>query len=102
LIFRSGYLLKILGILLAIDGLGWVANSLRPQLYPSAHLGFFLCILFRWNAPSALAPDQRLEDPRSWWRILALTAFRAMAPSFAPRFDKQDRDRIMLCERRWG
>ena len=43
---RSGSIPKILGILLAIDGSGWVINSLRPYLYPSAHLGFFFIFSF--------------------------------------------------------
>jgi len=40
LIYRSGYIPWILGILLVIDGLGWVTESLRPYLFPNAHLGF--------------------------------------------------------------
>lgn len=40
LIYRSGYIPRILGILLVIDGLGWLTESLRPYLFPNAHLGF--------------------------------------------------------------
>jgi hypothetical protein len=40
LIFRSGYIPRILGIVLVIDGLGWVIDSLRPYLYPTARLGY--------------------------------------------------------------
>jgi len=40
LIFRSGYIPRILGILLVIDGLGWMISMLRPYLYPDVHLGF--------------------------------------------------------------
>lgn len=40
LIYRSGYIPRILGILLVIDGLGWVIDSLSPYLYPNAHLRF--------------------------------------------------------------
>jgi hypothetical protein len=40
LIYRSGYIPRILGILLAVDGFGWVINSLRPYLFPNAHLGY--------------------------------------------------------------
>ena len=40
LIYRSGYIPRILGILLVVDGLGWVTSSLRPYLFPNAHLGF--------------------------------------------------------------
>lgn len=39
LIYRSGYIPRILGILLVIDGFAWVINSLRPYLFPNAHLG---------------------------------------------------------------
>ena len=40
LIYRSGYIPRIIGILLALDGLGWVINPLKPYLYPNARLGF--------------------------------------------------------------
>jgi Domain of unknown function (DUF4386) len=40
LIYRSGYIPRIIGILLAINGLGWLIDSLRPYLYPNTHLGF--------------------------------------------------------------
>ena len=46
LIFRSGYIPRILGILLAIAGLGWVINGLRPYLYPTFHLEFFFVVSF--------------------------------------------------------
>jgi hypothetical protein len=40
LIFRSSYVPRVIGVLLAIDGLGWLIDTLRPYLYPKAHLGF--------------------------------------------------------------
>lgn len=40
LIYRSGYIPRILGILLVIDGLGWEIDSLSPYIYPNAHLRF--------------------------------------------------------------
>ena len=40
LIYRSTYIPRILGIVLIIDGLGWVIDSLQPYFYPNAHLGF--------------------------------------------------------------
>ena len=46
LICRSRYVPWIIGILLALDGLGWVINSLRPYLYPNANLGFFFSMSF--------------------------------------------------------
>jgi hypothetical protein len=46
LIFRSTYIPKIIGILLVIDGLGWVINSLQSYLYPNANLGFIFITFF--------------------------------------------------------
>ena len=46
LICRSRYVPWIIGILLALDGLGWVINGLRPYLYPNANLGFFFTMSF--------------------------------------------------------
>ncbi len=46
LVYRSGYIPRIIGILLAIDGLGWVIDSLRPYLYPNAHLRFLFITFF--------------------------------------------------------
>jgi hypothetical protein len=46
LIYRSGYIPKFLGILLVIDGLGWVIDSLQPYLYPNAHLRFLFVTFF--------------------------------------------------------
>jgi hypothetical protein len=46
LIYGSGYFTRIIGILLAIDGLGGVIDSLRPYPYPNAHLGFIFIAFF--------------------------------------------------------
>lgn len=46
LIFRSGYIPRIIGILLVVDGLGWLVDSLHPYLYPNAHLGFIMVTFF--------------------------------------------------------
>jgi hypothetical protein len=46
LIYRSGYIPRFIGILLVVDGLGWVITPLKPYLYPNAHLGFFVRISF--------------------------------------------------------
>jgi hypothetical protein len=46
LIYRSGYIPRIIGILLVIDGLGWEIDSLQPYLYPNAHLGFIFITFF--------------------------------------------------------
>jgi len=46
LIYRSGYIPRIIGILLVIDGVGWVITPWKPYLYPNAHFGFFFIISF--------------------------------------------------------
>ncbi len=46
LIYRSGYMPRFLGVLLVIDGLGWVIDSLQPYLYPNAHLRFLFITFF--------------------------------------------------------
>lgn len=46
LIYRSGYIPRILGVLLVIDGAGWVTDSLQPYLYPNAHLDFLFVTFF--------------------------------------------------------
>ncbi len=42
LVYRSGYIPRILGILLAIAGLGWVIYELSPFLLPAADAGFLM------------------------------------------------------------
>ncbi len=46
LIYRSGYVPRTIGILLVINGLGWLVDSLRPYFFPSAHLGFVAVTFF--------------------------------------------------------
>jgi len=46
LVYRSDYIPKIMGILLAIAGLGWVIDSLGPYLYLNANLGFIMITFF--------------------------------------------------------
>lgn len=46
LIYRSGYIPKVLGILLAIAGLGYPVYYLGPYLYPNADLGFIFITFF--------------------------------------------------------
>ncbi len=46
LIYRSGYIPWIIGVVLVINGLGWVVDSLQPYLYPNAHLGFVFATFF--------------------------------------------------------
>ncbi|MDH3646016.1 MAG: DUF4386 domain-containing protein [Gammaproteobacteria bacterium] len=42
LVYRSGYIPRILGILLTIAGLGWLIYVLSPYLYPNADVGFIM------------------------------------------------------------
>lgn len=46
LIYRSVYMPKWLGILLVIDGFGWVIDSLQPYLYPNAPLKYLFVTFF--------------------------------------------------------
>jgi hypothetical protein len=46
LIYRSLYIPKWIGILLVVDGLGWVIDSLQPYLYPNAQLKFLFLTFF--------------------------------------------------------
>ena len=40
LIFRSGYIPWILGVVLAVVGVAWIVSTLAPYLFPDAPLGF--------------------------------------------------------------
>ena len=42
LVYRSGYIPKIFGILLGIAGLGWLIYELSPYLAPETDLGFLM------------------------------------------------------------
>jgi hypothetical protein len=46
LIARSGYMPWWLGVILIVNGLGWVIDSLQPYLYPDAKLGFVFVTFF--------------------------------------------------------
>ena len=46
LVYQSDYIPRILGLLLAIAGLGWVIDSLRLYLFPNADLGFIMITFF--------------------------------------------------------
>ena len=46
LIFRSKYIPWWLGIVLAINGLGWIVSSLHPYVYPNANLDFIFVTYF--------------------------------------------------------
>jgi hypothetical protein len=46
LIVRSHYIPMWLGVLLVINGFGWVVDGLQPYLYPDANLGFVFITFF--------------------------------------------------------
>jgi hypothetical protein len=46
LVFRSGYIPRVMGVLLVIAGAGYVLDSLRPYLFPRADLGFLMITFF--------------------------------------------------------
>ena len=47
LAYRSGYIPRILGVILAINGLGYlIDHGLRPYLFPKADLGFLVITYF--------------------------------------------------------
>jgi hypothetical protein len=46
LIYRAGYMPRWLGILVLIDGLGWVIDSVQPYLYPNINLKYIFVTFF--------------------------------------------------------
>jgi hypothetical protein len=46
LVYRSVYIPRIIGVLLAVNGLAWVINNVKPYLYPTAHLEFISVAYF--------------------------------------------------------
>jgi len=46
LIVRSRYIPWWLGVVLMVNGLGWVSDSLQPYLYPDANTGFVFVTFF--------------------------------------------------------
>jgi hypothetical protein len=72
LIYRSGYVPRIIGVLLVFDGLFWIVNPLQPYIYPSASLGFLFPISFvelilplwlvirGWKVQDTRVPEDRL------------------------------------------
>jgi len=46
LIYRSSYIPRIIGILLVINGFGWMIDRLRLYLFPDAPLGFLFITFF--------------------------------------------------------
>jgi hypothetical protein len=46
MVYRSGYIPGLVGIALAIAGIGCVVCNLRPYLYPDAEIGFVFAAFF--------------------------------------------------------
>lgn len=46
LVYRSGYIPRIIGILLAINGAAWIIDNLHPYLFPGMHLDFLFVAYF--------------------------------------------------------
>ena len=46
LVFKSGYIPKLMGILLATAGLGYLIDTLRPFLFPGYNLDFIMITFF--------------------------------------------------------
>ena len=46
LVFRSGYIPKVLGVLLAINSLGYLIDTLRPLLFPTLSLPYLFVAFF--------------------------------------------------------
>lgn len=65
LMFRSWYMPKWLGVILVVDGIGWVVRPLQPYLWPTANLGWVFAtaggelILILW----LLIVGWRIKEP---------------------------------------
>jgi hypothetical protein len=46
LIYRSRYIPWIIGVILVLDGIGWIVDTLQPYFYPSAHLEWLFIVFF--------------------------------------------------------
>ena len=42
--YRSGYIPRVIDVLLAIDGSAWVVVNLQPFLFPNAKLDFLFVV----------------------------------------------------------
>jgi len=71
LVARSGYIPRLIGVYLSLDGVAWIVNSLSSTLFPGANLAFLyvfflaelalmIWLLVRgWRIP---APDESLAE----------------------------------------
>lgn len=66
LIYRSRYVPKWIGALIAADALAWIVNALQPYAYPGVQLDFLLPIFFaEWVLMLwLLIAGWRLTEPR--------------------------------------
>lgn len=46
LVFRSGYIPRMMGVLLALTGLGYLINALQPILFPNLNVSFITITFF--------------------------------------------------------
>jgi len=46
LIVRSSYIPRLIGVVLALEGLGWVISGLGPYLYPNVNFDYFFAASF--------------------------------------------------------
>jgi hypothetical protein len=69
LIYRSGYIPKIIGILLVVDGVIWVVNPLQPYLFSYGPARHSISDLIRGAPASSLARDQGMENQGANRRI---------------------------------
>jgi len=67
LVCRSGYIPRTLGVLLALQGLGFLVYCLGPYLYPQAGLGFLMVTFFGEMIfmPWLLVRGRQIQEPIS-------------------------------------
>ena len=46
LIYRSRYIPWIIGVILVLDGIAWIVDSLQPYLYPSVNVDWLFFVFF--------------------------------------------------------
>jgi hypothetical protein len=73
LVYRSGYIPKWLGVVLAIDGAGWIITEARPYVLPQADLGFLLftsfgeLVLLAWLIGWGTRLEEPIQVPPAGW-----------------------------------
>ena len=85
LIYRSGYIPKIIGFLLVFDEVFWIINPLQPYLYPNAPLGF----LFPLSFVELILPlwlvirGWKIQEPRDRYDVVAKSQTSSISPPSA-------------------